>query len=116
MAKKRKKVRYETPLAAALAGDLQAFLELGGVRALEHEAVQATRREWLSVLEQWRAACADAGADWVQVILDLQIRTLRRQLGVKQTIEERRAKVLERVRKHRAAKKATQAGPKPGRH
>jgi hypothetical protein len=55
----------------------------------------------------WRAATAED--DYMgRVTLDIEIQTLRRLLGIKQTIEERRAKTLARVRKHRAAKKAAQ--------
>jgi hypothetical protein len=91
-------------MAAALAGDLRAFLGLGGLRALEREALQAARPSWLRLLEAWRATYTDDGDDYERAVLDTEIRTLRRQLGIKQTIEERRAKTLERVRKHRQEK------------
>jgi hypothetical protein len=111
---RKKQVTYETPTQAALAGDLKAFLGLGGMRALEREAMQAARQtirqSWLPLLESWRAAYADIdGARYERAILDTEIRTLRQQLRIKQTIEQRRAKTLARVRKHRAAKKAAAA-------
>ena len=113
MAKKRKKVVYETPLQAVLADDLKAFVGLGGVRGAIDWSVrlvrQTERKSWLPLLEEWRAAYADVdGAHYERAILDTEIRTLRQQLGIKQTIEERRAKTLARVHKHRAAKRAAE--------
>jgi hypothetical protein len=101
-----------TPMQAALKGDLQAFFKLGGVRAVEREAVrealQNVRAEWLRYLEAWHAAY-DA-KDWdtapQRLRLETAIATLRRQLGIRQSAAERRAKTAERVRQHRLRRAA----------
>jgi hypothetical protein len=69
---------FEVPLA----GDLRAFVGLGGMRTLEREAMQAApqsiRQSWLPLLVEWRAVYEGVDdAYYERAILDTEIRTLR---------------------------------------
>jgi hypothetical protein len=69
------------------------------------EAVQQEREFWLGRLQDWlRTVDRDyvRGADYVRLTLEVEIKRLRRSLGIKQSDEERRAQTRERVRRHRA--------------
>jgi hypothetical protein len=90
----------------------RGFFESGGMSAIEREAAQeAVKRErehWLPVLEAWLAdAPRDGAMDVILcVVLDGEIRRLRRMLGLPprpspEAIERRRQQTRERVRRYR---------------
>ena len=73
-----------------------------GAKAAE-EAIKFERECWLPRLEHWLQVYKDA--PFVVDRLSDEIKRLRRCLGIRQaplTLEERRAKIRDRVRKHRA--------------
>jgi hypothetical protein len=76
------------------------------------EALREVRELWLSQLEAWRAE--DGEIDIVKMkpgvfldalAMEAKIRSLRRQLGIRPTDDERRAQTRERVRRHRERKR-----------
>ncbi len=107
MGKKRKKAVEPTP--AELKAIFEQFYEQGGMRAIEERALRETRALWLEFMEAVAKAYADDASEdgwFARMEIGREIRSLRHHLGIKQTLEQRRAKTLARVRKHRAAKKA----------
>lgn len=101
--------RRERPTPATF----EQFIASGGMERLEaraafhaaKEAVQQEREFWLGRLQDWlRTVDRDyvRGADYVRLTLEVEIKRLRRSLGIKQSDEERRAQTRERVRRHRA--------------
>ena len=71
------------------------------------QAIRQTRERWLDILEGWQTALSvdsDVDADIVARALRYvtgEIERLHRKLGIRQSIETRRAKTLERVRRFR---------------
>jgi hypothetical protein len=109
------------PDPTALAGAPMSLDELvrgGGVSGLEREAanraIAQERRFWLPVLE----ACLDRcdGKTDLHAIMYLtgEVSRLRRLLGVSTSLEWRRAKTRERVRRWRERQKAIDAKPVRG--
>ena len=85
-----------------LHGRMKSIEYAAGAKAAE-EAIRAEREFWLPRLERWLEACGSE--PYFRVTLEEEIRRLRRCLGIRQeplTLDERRARTRERVRKHRA--------------
>jgi hypothetical protein len=91
--------------------DLGAFLKVGGMQRIEYaigakaaeEAIKFERKHWLPKLEYWLQVYPDDA--FAVACLTGEIKRLKRCLGIRQeplTLEERRARVRERVQKHRA--------------
>jgi hypothetical protein len=97
----------------------EAFIKQGGMWAIEeavarraaHEAVMAVRPHWLQQLESWRAICSKSDSEhgkFATGLLDDEIERLKRCLGERKPAlsdDERRARIRERVRKHRARRR-----------
>ena len=93
--------------------DARVFLTQGGMRTIEYaigakaadEAIEFEREAWLPRLERWIRIYDDD--DPIRHFLEKEIKRLQRCLGIRKpllTLEERRAQVRERVRKHRQTK------------
>ena len=81
------------------------LFEAGGVYRLEQEAaaqaIRETREFWLGVLEDWLAKDDSDPLDRDRFFVGLEIRRLRRVLGLRPSDDERRTQNRERVRRHR---------------
>jgi hypothetical protein len=89
---------------------LEKYFQARGMRGLEEQAIEETRRTWLPILEAWLAdANADANASAAS-LFEEEIRRLRKLLGIEspkrqpspEALERRRAATRERVRRWRA--------------
>jgi hypothetical protein len=84
---------------------LDELFRAGGPQALireaERQAGDNEARFWLSVLETAGPRLEGAENLLLPVMVQAQIRSLRKRLGLKPPIKEVRAKTRERVRRHR---------------
>ena len=115
----------ELPDPTALSGapmSLDELVRAGGVNGLAGEAarqaIDRERRFWLPVLEAWLEQYVGRGIDgaadlYALAYLTGEIRRLRRLTGISLSLEQRRAKTRDRVRRWRERQK--DIDPKPAR-
>ena len=95
---------------------LEALIQQGGMWAIEeavarraaHEAVMAIRPHWLQQLESWRAICSKSDSEHGKFATGLLDDEIKRFLGERKPAlsdDERRARIRERVHKHRARRR-----------
>jgi hypothetical protein len=101
---------------------LDELVRAGGVNGLAAEAarqaIDRERRFWLPVLEAWLEQYVGRGIDgaadlYALAYLTGEIRRLRRLTGISLSLEQRRAKTRDRVRRWRERQK--DIDPKPAR-
>jgi hypothetical protein len=92
----RRRYQGRSPLTLADFFDVgMAGLE----RRAAEEAIKREREGWLPMLEKF---AAHDDLDWRhRVLVESEVRRLRRLLGIKPTLDERRAQTRERVRRYR---------------
>jgi hypothetical protein len=78
------------------------YYERKAVALATELALRQTREEWLPLLEAWRAKSTNI---LEQVLVDAEIRRLRRLLGIIPSAAARRIATRERVRQHRVRKR-----------